>query len=1036
MNHWSRWLTPLAMLGALLAPRFAAADDTSPGLIADVYLLDKPITKLADAPQNTKPTRQVIEANVDIGSPARLSVLAGSGEQVFVRWAGEIQIDETAKHTFILNSDDGSRLLIDGKVVVDHDGLHGATEARADARLTAGRHQVVVEYFNNTGGAMCALSWRVTPGGQQVIPAGVFFHDKAAAAAIPKPQPAPKFSLSKGLRISIVGNTLAERMQHDGWMETLLQAASPGKELTFRNLGFSADSLTVQNRVDGFGSQDEWLARTQADAIFAFFGFNESFAGEAGLEAFKSDLSQTLDRWLRQQYNGQSPPAIVLFSPIAQENLNTPNLPDGLAGNPQIKQYADAIAEVATARGVKYVDLFTPTLAAYQREAKPLTINGVHLNERGNRVVGEAIAAALGAASDLDETLLEKLRQAVVDKNFYYFNRYQTTDGYNVHGGRSHKVYAGVSNREVMMREMEILEAMATNRDQRIWALAQGQDLAVDDNDTPAFIPTPTNFPGPGKNGEHVYLSGEEALAKMKVAEGLKVELFASEEQFPELINPVQMAFDPQGRLFCCAWPSYPHWTPKDKMDDKLLILIDNDGDGKADECKTFADGLHNPTGFEFWGGGVLVAMAPDILFLKDTDGDDQADVRMRVLHGISSGDTHHAANSFTIGPGGALYFQEGTFHRSSIETPYGPVRNLDGCMWRFEPGTWKVHRHIPYGFANPHGHVYDYWGQGFMHDGTGAVPYHETLFSGHLPYPDRHGRAPELYKKRTRPCPATEILSSSHFPPESQGNLLVENVIGFQGILQYKVTPDGSSFQGKEIEPIIESTDLNFRPVDLEIGPDGALYFTDWQNPIIGHLQHHIRDPNRDKKHGRVYRITCEGRDLIQPVPVAGEPIPALLELLKSHEDRVRYRAKIELSSRDSAAVTAAVDKWAAALDKADPDYAHNLLEALWVHQYHNVVNEALLRQVLRSDDHRARAAATRVLGYWHDRVKDPLDLLLAQVTDEHPLVRLEAVRALSFIPQEEAQLIALEAANLPMDAYLEYTFNETMKTLTKLSK
>ena len=92
-------------------------------------------------------------------------------------------------------------------------------------------------------------------------------------------------------------------------------------------------------------------------------------------------------------------------------------------------------------------------------------------------------------------------------------------------------------------------------------------------------------------------------------------------------------------------------------------------------------------------------------------------------------------------------------------------------------------------------------------------------------------------------------------------------NVIGFQGILQYKLSDKGASFAGTEEEYIVKSADPNFRPSDLKIGPDGALYFIDWHNPIIGHMQHHLRDPNRDHEHGRIYRVTYEGRPLLKPV-------------------------------------------------------------------------------------------------------------------------------------------------------------------------
>ncbi|MGE3804235.1 MAG: HEAT repeat domain-containing protein, partial [Gemmataceae bacterium] len=455
------------------------------------------------------------------------------------------------------------------------------------------------------------------------------------------------------------------------------------------------------------------------------------------------------------------------------------------------------------------------------------------------------------------------------------------------------------------------------------------------------------------------------------------------------------------------------------------------------DKCKTFVSDLHNPTGFEFWNGGVLVAMAPDILFLKDTDGDDKADVRVRVVSGIDSADTHHTSSSFTLDPGGALYFQEGTFHHTQVETPYGPPeRCVNAGVFRYDPRRQKFEVYVTYGFANPHGHVFDRWGQDFIHDGTGAVPYHGALFSGHLDFPAKHGRPPTLYKQRTRPCPGTEILSSAHFPAEIQDNLLVANVIGFQGILQYKINDKGSSFEGVEVEPIVSSTDPSFRPADLEVGPDGALYFTDWQNPIIGHMQHNLRDPSRDRKHGRVYRVTYKGRDLAKPVTIAGAPIDNVLDVLKNPDNRVRYRARIELSGRKTGDVIPAVKKWLGMLDAKDPNYQHHLLEALWVHQHHNVVDVDLLKRLLGSPDFRARAAATRVLCYWRESVPEALVLLKKQAADAHPRVRLEAVRAASFFKEPEAIEIPLISAEHPSDIYLDFTRGETMKALDPVVK
>ncbi|MFM2094314.1 MAG: hypothetical protein RIS70_1438, partial [Planctomycetota bacterium] len=343
------------------------------------------------------------------------------------------------------------------------------------------------------------------------------------------------------------------------------------------------------------------------------------------------------------------------------------------------------------------------------------------------------------------------------------------------------------------------------------------------------------------------------------------------------------------------------------------------------------------------------------------------------------------------------------------------------------------------FGFANPHGHVFDRWGMDIVYDGTGADPFHGLLFSGDIDFPHKHARPPKVYNQRTRPCSGVEFLSSSHFPEEFRGNLLVNNVIGFQGILQYKVAEKGSSLTATEVEPIVFSSDPKFRPADVEVGPDGAIYFTDWMNPIIGHMQHNLRDPNRDRTHGRVYRVRYEGRELLKPAPIAGEPIEKLLALLKSPDDRVRYRARLELSGRSSTDVISAAKKWLAGLDKADPEFEHHQLEGLWLHQNMNVVDEELLKRTLRSPDYRARAAATRVLTYWRDRVKDPIELLRVQANDENARVRLHAVWALSYFSgadAEKAAEAAVESLVHPQDDYLKLQLDETNKTLDRRIK
>jgi glucose/arabinose dehydrogenase len=686
------------------------------------------------------------------------------------------------------------------------------------------------------------------------------------------------------------------------------------------------------------------------------------------------------------------------------------------------------------------------------------------MNEYGDQQLAGIITKALfGDAPPVNVAgpALEKLHAAVNEKNFNWFSRYRVLDGYNVYGGRSKMKYKEpllkgpdgkvpeVSNWDVMQREMEIWDILTANRDKKVQAVAQGKDYTVDDSNTPPRLPVSTNIPGKNPDGSHVYQDGEAAIGSMTVKAGLKVNLFADEKQFPELVNPVQMAIDTKGRVWVAVWNTYPGVAPKEERADKILILEDTNGDGKADKCTVFLDHLNCPTGFEFYNGGILLAQAPAILFVKDTNGDDKADQITRVLEGFDSADSHHTSNSFTFDPGGALYWQEGTFMHSQIETLDGPVRSNNGAVWRFEPKTYRFDTYTSYGFANPHGHVFDRWGTDIIIDGTGAQPYFGPSFTSKTYSLDKHkGGAPQVYKQRTRPCPGAEILSSKHFPDDMQGNFLVPNVIGVRGILNYKLEYKGAQLVGTEVvkadgkpDPIVTSEDPNFRPSDVEIGADGAIYFTDWQNAIIGHLQHHLRDPNRDRVHGRVYRVTAEGRPLEKAPAIAGQPVAALLELLKDSDNRTRYRAKIELSAHDAKEVIPAVEKYVAGLDKADKEYAHNLTEGLWMYSWNNVVNEALLKEVLALPEPNARAAGVRVLCYWHDRVPTALDLLKKAVADDSPRVRLEAVRACSFFTDPKALDVAFAALDKEAnpdkpEPAMKYLLDEVEKTLSKHAK
>src|SRR5262249_19377686 len=162
------------------------------------------------------------------------------------------------------------------------------------------------------------------------------------------------------------------------------------------------------------------------DVLIAAFGFNESFAGPAGLEKFKKDLEGFIKESTTTKYNGKQAPRLVLLSPIANEDLINPHITDGKANNQNIKLYAEAMAELARRHGVIYVDLFTPTRQMYEASPHPLTKNGIHLGDEGYRLLAQALDTALfGSLPEGIKVDLKALHAAVAEKNVQFFYDYR-----------------------------------------------------------------------------------------------------------------------------------------------------------------------------------------------------------------------------------------------------------------------------------------------------------------------------------------------------------------------------------------------------------------------------------------------------------------------------------------------------------------------------------------------------------------------------------------------------------------------------------
>ncbi|MCF0074385.1 GDSL-type esterase/lipase family protein [Dyadobacter sp. CY261] len=901
----------------------------------------------------------------------------------------------------------------------------------------------------------------------------------SSVASLQAQGPAPVFSPAKDSHIVILGNTFADRMRHYGYFETLLQKQFPDRNLTFRNMGWSADEVGLQPRplnFPGFGEKttrltegkndikfqgfthegekivmpvplnfpglNQDLTDQKADIIFLCFGMNEAFKGETGLPAFRRSLETFIQNLQNHRYNGRKAPEVVLVSPIAHEKLGG-HFPDPTGHNRNLAIYTQAMAETAKRLGIRFIDLYAPSLAAMQSsQNNHLTINGIHLNDRGYRLAAGWMGRALSPTRkvpDLNSPANSTLAAVVKMKDAHFFYRWRAVNGEYIYGRRREPF--GVI---AFPPELRKLNHMTAALDSVIWKMAKSDDpkhfaealSIVDQRGKPLDPALATTVNMTGRQGEAAkaaavhegHSSASPAtIDNFTLPPGYNINLFASEKDFP-IEKPVAFNFDVKGRLWVATMPTYPQYFPGIPVHDKIVILEDTDRDGKADKHTVFADSLYLPLGFEFGDGGVYVSQEPDIVFLKDTNGDDKADIREVVLSGFGSEDSHHATHAFTFGQDGALYFNEGTFLNTQVETPYGPIRSYAGATYRFEPRTHKLSHYISYPYYNPWGSVFDRWGMHLIGDASDGSNYFAPPMTGRIVYPDKHPRINMFTETRVRPTAGIEIISSRHFPDDVQGNFLVNNNIGFQGTKQHRIIQNGSGIKGQEMEPLLQSSDPNFRPIDLEFGPDGALYIVDWYNPLISHGENPPRDPARDKSHGRIWRITAQNRPLLTTIDISKQSIPQLLDNLKVHEDRLRYRSRTRLREFPWQQLAPELQKWTMAPDASDSLSEHHLLEALWLYQDFDRPEQKLLNTLLTGKDPRTRAAAIRVLRYWRKGIPGALKLIQARVNDESPRVRLEAIVALSDFEADEALPVALDIYKHPTDYYLDYAIRETM--------
>lgn len=869
-------------------------------------------------------------------------------------------------------------------------------------------------------------------------------------------EPAVPFEFQENDSVVIIGNTFAERMRLSGYFEMFLHSKFPEHRLRIRNLGWSGDEVALRPRPKGFEDLHRHLTREKADVIFACFGMNESFHGTAGLSNFERDLNAFIDDLQAQEYNGQTAPRIVLVSPIAYERVHQ-HLPEDTERNRNLESYGNVMANVAEKQNVRFIDLFSPTRDWTQSSPKfDLTFNGIHLTAPGYWKVSLFMAQSLGLIgetktfADIDPAPNERLRTVIYDKNYSFFFHWRPPNMEYLHGGRNR-----LPGAEGMPEELQQIDKIVEQLDRRIWRMKKPSSEEIwryFPTEKTMWSPPPRytgiRIPeigevvrrgGDEEEGRGDVLTPREALKKFRLPPGYAINLFASEQDLP-IANPVAIHFDAEGRLWVANSPTWPHPLPGVPPADSIVILEDFDKDGIADNHHVFLDGLDMIHGFILGNGGAYVAQTPNLIFAEDTNADWRADRIETVMHGFGGEDVEHSINNFQWGPDGAMYFMEGIFFHTQVETPYGPRRLKNSGVFRYQPLTERVDVFVSYAFWNPWGQVFDRWGQSIVLDASSHDYFNMDVLSANFVYPkakqNKH-QTLSFAPDDVGPAAGIDLVTSRHFPDEAQGRFLANQLSGgFRGIRWYEVAENGTSYDLTRLEQeLLVSDDPFFRPLAMTFGPDGALYIADFYSALIENTSQPKRKLGRDHIHGRIWRITYPARELLDHPQVSNQSIPELLDLLKAHESSTRNHARRKLHEQSANKVVPQLQEWARTLDAADAEFERNLLEALWVYQGLDVIEPVLLKQLLGARDHRVRASAVRVLRFWQNQIDDSIGLLKELVEDEHPRVRLQAVLACGFNSSEQARTTALQVTRRPMDAGLKNALDDTMDYFDRLT-
>ena len=525
------------------------------------------------------------------------------------------------------------------------------------------------------------------------------------------------------------------------------------------------------------------------------------------------------------------------------------------------------------------------------------------------------------------------------------------------------------------------------------------------------------------------------SVERTQVAPDLRLVLFAGE---PDIAKPIFMAWDERGRLWIAETRDYPHDVkPDGRGNDSIKICEDTDGDGRADKFTVFADHLNIPTGFTFAKGGIVVAQSPRFLFLKDTNGDDQADVRTEIMTGWGINDTHAQANNLHYGFDNWLY---GAVGYSGFKGTIGGVdKQFAQGIYRFKADGSALE--FLHQFTN------NTWAQSVNQfgDAFGGTANNAPIFFGGIPATIVPKGVRAMTAKRINTedkdhtitpnfrqvdvmggytaAAGSAFIYSDNLPARLQGKAMVCEPT-MKNIALFDVVRDGAGYAAHDGFPLVASSDEWMSPVFAEVGPDGAVWFSDWQNYIIQHnptpnvgrggydaktgVGGAHENPLRDHARGRIYRVVWDQAKPAAITSLQGAKTAQLVAALNSSTLFWRLTAQrllVEDQHHDAAEALKALVRAPAAIPA---------IHALWTLHGLGLLDEATHRGALNHADAAVRRNAIRALG--NDARAVALYFGSSVVSDPDALTKLAAfVKLAEFSETKQIQTVVASLVRNP---------------------